>query len=214
MTPVAGPVTPQVWEPPREGRPVPWHRVEASLRLAARGPSPHRLDPELPHSRRRAAVAVLLEGDGEGARHVILIRRGQTAPQHPGELAFPGGMVEPSDRDLPATARRELAEELGVTRGLWELGCFPDAIAKALTRFTPVFLRWEPGARVDLVPGPEVGGVLSLALEALQDAPWGWETLVRGAHRIRTPRLELAPVPLWGATARVLKAWLDFLAAT
>jgi 8-oxo-dGTP pyrophosphatase MutT (NUDIX family) len=204
---------PLIWLPPAPGRAIPWSRIEASLRVAARWPDPHRLDPRLPQSARRAAVAVLLRGDRTGAREVILVQRGHGAPQHAGELAFPGGMVEPGDRDLPATARRELFEELGLGSGLWELGCFPDGLAKALTRFTPVLLRWEPQEDTVLMPGPEIHGVLPLPLEGLLEAPWTLEVLDRGGLAFVAPRLELAVAPLWGATARVLKAWLDVLAA-
>ena len=78
--------------------------MEASLRIPLRGPDPHKLSPRIPEQPRRAAVAVLLWGDAEGARKLVLVQRGYTAPHHPGELAFPGGMVEAGDRDLRATA--------------------------------------------------------------------------------------------------------------
>ena len=201
-----------IWIPPEEAPPLPWPRIEASLRRANRGPSPHMLTPWVPESPRRAAVAVLLWGDGKGARRIVLVQRGHTAPHHPGELAFPGGMAEPCDRDLPATARRELAEELGVEEGLWELGCFPDAVAKARTRFTPVFFRWEtPAPRFEL--GPEIHDVLTLPLESLRGAPWREEARTYQGIQLRSRRLELPQAPLWGATALVLKAWLDSLEA-
>jgi len=199
-----------VWVPPKDAPPIPWPVIEASLRAANRRPSPHKLSPWTPESSRRAAVAVLLWGDEAGARRVVLVQRGHTAPQHPGELAFPGGMVEAGDRDLPATARRELAEELGVTGGIWELGCFPDGVAKARTRFTPVFFRWDvPHPHFEL--GSEIQEVLTLPLRALLDAPWQMEILEHQGLRLETWRLELPQFPLWGATAFVLKDWLDSL---
>ena len=189
---------------------MPWAQVEESLRIPQRWPDPHLLTPRTPESPRRAAVAVLLWGDALGAREVVLVRRGATAPHHGGELAFPGGMVEPFDRDLPATARRELAEELGVKEGLWELGCFPDGVAKARTRFTPVFLRWEvPEPRFSL--DAELQAVLRLPLAPLLEAPWGLQRLELRGLALDIPRLELELAPLWGATAMVLKAWLDVL---
>jgi 8-oxo-dGTP pyrophosphatase MutT (NUDIX family) len=184
--------------------------VEASLRICQRWEHPHLLAQRVAESPRRAAVAVLLWGGADGAREVVLVRRGASAPQHGGELAFPGGMEEPYDRDLPATARRELAEELGVTEHLWELGCFPDGVAKARTRFTPVFLRWEaPVAEFQL--GSEIAAVLRLPLDGLMRAPWTTQILELRGSTVGVPRLELPLAPLWGATAMVLKTWLDLL---
>jgi 8-oxo-dGTP pyrophosphatase MutT (NUDIX family) len=201
--------TSPVWQPAGRAA-IPWAQVEASLRLCQRWENPHLLFSREAESPRRAAVAVLLWGGPDGARDVVLVQRGASAPHHGGELAFPGGMEEPCDRDLPATARRELAEELGVTEDLWELGCFPDGVAKARTRFTPVFLRWEaPAPRFQL--GSEIQDVLRLPLDGLLDAPWTTQILELRGTTVAVPRLELALAPLWGATARVLKTWLDLL---
>jgi len=199
------------WDPAGAPRgPVPWTRVEASLRACQRWENPFLLPHRVATSPRRAAVAVLLWGGPDGAREVVLVQRGASAPQHGGELAFPGGMEEPSDRDLPATARRELMEELGVDRDLWELGCFPDGVAKGRTRFTPVFLRWE-AARPEFRVGSEIQDVLMLPLEGLLEAPWTVQDLELRGQTVAVPRLELRTAPLWGATARVLKTWLDLL---
>ncbi len=198
------------WVPPSEAPPVPWERVELTLRQANRWPSPHRLSPWSPTSPRRAAVAVVLWGDASGARRLLLVRRGDGAPHHPGEWAFPGGMVELADRDLPATARRELAEEVGLSEGLWELGCFPDGVAKGRTRFTPVFFRWE-AADPHPEPGPELAEACLLPIVPLMDAPWTAETLTHHGMALRVPRLEMPGGALWGATAFILHAWLQTL---
>ena len=201
------------WDPATApAGPVAWDRIAESLRLAQRWPNPHLLSRRVAESPRRAAVAVLLWGDVQGAREVILVRRGATAPLHAGELAFPGGMEEPCDRDLPATARRELREEIGVDGELWELGCFPDGIARSRTRFTPVFLRWE-APEPSFVMSSEIQDVLRLPLQGLLEAPWRTEILSHKGISVEAPRLELALAPLWGATAMVLKAWLDLLSS-
>lgn len=202
------------WTPPEDGPSVPWARIEASLRAAARSETPFKISRRIPEDSRRAAVAVVLWGDAEGASRLVLVQRGFGAPQHPGELAFPGGMAEREDRDLPRTARRELREELGI-EDVWEIGCFPDGVAKARVRFTPVLFRWEapqPRFTVDA----ELERALMLPLAPLLDAPWKVEILDRQGLALEVPRLELdlgeaAPTPLWGATAFVLKAWLDVL---
>jgi 8-oxo-dGTP pyrophosphatase MutT (NUDIX family) len=198
------------WRPPDDAPPIPWSRIAESLRLPQRGPNPHKLSIRIPEETRRAAVGVILWGDPRGARKLVVVQRGFGAPHHAGELAFPGGMVEPSDRDLPATARREVAEEIGIGEGLWELGCFPDGVAKTRVRFTPVFFRWEhpaPSFHLD----HELEQVLMLPLLPLIDAPWTLERFDRYGLAIDVPRLELPQAPLWGATAFVLKGWLDVL---
>ncbi|HEX5417586.1 MAG TPA: CoA pyrophosphatase, partial [Chloroflexota bacterium] len=48
-----------------------------------------------------------------GAR-LILIRRPETMRRHPGQIAFPGGMIEPTDADPFAAALREAYEEVGL----------------------------------------------------------------------------------------------------
>jgi 8-oxo-dGTP pyrophosphatase MutT (NUDIX family) len=200
-----------IWTPaPGPGAAIPWPQIERSLRLPQRWPSPHMLTTRIAEVPRRAAVAVVLRGGADGAREVVLVQRGASAPQHAGELAFPGGMAEPGDRDLQATARRELFEELGVDQDLWELGCFPDGVAKARTRFTPVFLRWET-ERPEFQLGSELQAVLPLPLDGLLSAPWTSERLELKGLALEVPRLELALAPLWGATAMVLKSWLDVL---
>lgn len=60
-------------------------------------------------------VVLGVEGD---ALHVLAVRRARAPYQ--GRWALPGGFVEPTE-DLPAAARRELAEETGLTRAVRHL---------------------------------------------------------------------------------------------
>jgi 8-oxo-dGTP pyrophosphatase MutT (NUDIX family) len=59
-----------------------------------------------------AAVVVPLRLDPEP--RVVLVLRASHLKDHAGEVGFPGGKPDPEDRDLAATALRELAEEIGV----------------------------------------------------------------------------------------------------
>lgn len=199
-----------IWTPPQAAPAIPWRAIERSLVLPQSWPDPHKISFRIPEGPRRAAVAVVLWGDEAGARKILLVQRGFSAPQHPGEIAFPGGMAEPEDQDLRWTARRELFEELGVRNHLWEIGCFPDGVAKAHTRFTPVLFRWEaPEPSWEL--GSEIFDALLLPLHSLMEAPWSTEILDRQGLALEIPRLELPQAPLWGATAFVLKTWLEVL---
>ena len=59
--------------------------------------------------------------------------------------------------------------------------------------------------------GSEIQDVLLLPLEGLFTAPWTTRTFVSNGVSFETPWLDLVQAPLWGATARVLKSWLDLL---
>ncbi len=76
-----------------------------------------------------AAVVVPLHlgHDGRDA-HVVAILRSSSLREHSGEVGFPGGKVEAADRDLRATAFRELFEEVGVA----------EAQVEHLGRLSPV----------------------------------------------------------------------------
>ncbi|NLT22975.1 MAG: CoA pyrophosphatase [Syntrophorhabdus sp.] len=64
----------------------------------------------------RAATALLLfQRDGDV--HCVLTKRTDTVRHHKGEVSFPGGMFEATDRDLEHTAFREVEEEIGVQFG-------------------------------------------------------------------------------------------------
>jgi len=64
----------------------------------------------MPGFPRLAALAVTLDGAGDGARALLVQRRN---PPDAGLWGFPGGHVEPGETALAAAAR-ELAEETGV----------------------------------------------------------------------------------------------------
>ena len=62
---------------------------------------------------RPAAVLIPLIERSAGL-HVMLTERNADLPDHPGQIAFPGGRAEDQDTDLEATALRESQEEVGL----------------------------------------------------------------------------------------------------
>lgn len=81
--------------------------IEVRARLAS--PAPSRLAPT---GRRQAAVLVPLYVDA-GELWTLLTRRSEALPHHRGQIAFPGGGVEPGEEPWDA-ALRETHEEVGL----------------------------------------------------------------------------------------------------
>jgi 8-oxo-dGTP pyrophosphatase MutT (NUDIX family) len=104
---------------------------------------------------KRSAVGITLVPEPDGLTF-LLTRRATSLRGHPGQWALPGGRAEPGEAP-GATARRELAEELGLELGPEaELGLLDDYATRSGYVITPVVL-WA-GAAPELVPNPaEVG---------------------------------------------------------
>ena len=68
-----------------------------------------------PRGGERAAVALLLHQSAEQEPRLLLIERARReGDPWSGDLAFPGGRMEPGDADERAAAERETAEEVGL----------------------------------------------------------------------------------------------------
>ena len=66
-----------------------------------------------------AVLAAFTSGGSEP--ELILTRRSHRMRSHAGEVAFPGGKIEPGDRNLIETALRESEEEIGLKSEYVEL---------------------------------------------------------------------------------------------
>ena len=213
----------------RPGRPAPWaHLTTAQRRFtladvrAACATLPVPLRRPAPPSARPAAVLVpIFEAAGEA--RLILTKRPETMPSHRGEIAFPGGKLEAEhDASLRDAALREAWEEIGLDPAAVDIVAELDRITTVASRFvlTPfVGLLAEPPT---LAPDPaEVVRVFDVALsELLDDAVFREERWDVPPDLAVTPGpdrpihfFELATETVWGATARILAAFLTHLTA-
>lgn len=70
---------------------------------------------------------------------LVLIHRTDRGSRHRGEMSFPGGKVDPTDKDSIDTALRECKEEIGVPRSaVTILGCFDDFPTMTRYVITPI----------------------------------------------------------------------------
>jgi 8-oxo-dGTP pyrophosphatase MutT (NUDIX family) len=116
-----------------------------------------------------AAVAIALLPLANGEAGFLLTRRAEQLRGHRGQWALPGGRSE-ADESIAAAARRELAEEVGLSLGPDAvLGVLDDYATRSGYLMTPVVLWAGAGATPHANPG-EVASVHKIGLSQLVDA--------------------------------------------
>jgi len=173
---------------------------------------PARADP--PPGQIPAAVLVPIV-PGPAGSYLVLTRRTDGLSNHRGEIAFPGGRLEPGETP-PAAALREAHEELGIEPGEVDLIGGLPGVGTNLSRFW--IMPWvgvlPPDSRARVVPNPaEVADLLEVSLEALA-APGCRrdQRFIRGRRVVVSPAYDTPAGTIWGATARIvaelLEAWV------
>jgi len=160
---------------------------------------------------RQAGVVALLTrtpdpGRGRGPG-VVLIERSRALHHHAGQIALPGGKPEPADEgDLWRTALREAGEEVGLEGPIEPLGRLHPVPTPTGFWIVP-FVAAAPASFRPSPASAEVAQTLVPALAYLSD-PARHRVTGRVPYRGRTydmHEFDLGlPVPLWGATARVI----------
>jgi 8-oxo-dGTP pyrophosphatase MutT (NUDIX family) len=158
--------------------------------------------PESSDDYRRAAVLVPVLLEPEGACVLYTLRK-DDLQDHAGQISFPGGVPEPGDDSLLATALREAEEEIDLRRDAVEVvGELEDMyIPPSQFLVRPFVGLLPPEAELVLDPG-EVEAVFSVPVEELM-SPESFKKVVweREGRSHEVPVFAVAGHEIWGATA-------------
>ena len=185
-------------------------RLLRALAREGRPSTDYDLNPEVTgpgHALRPAGVLIAVDPERET---VVLTKRSPALKHHPGQVAFPGGKVDPGDADAVACALREAHEEVGLDpTSVRVLGTMPPHETVTGFEMTPV---------IGLIEGPfspraewgEVAEVFTAPLAHVTDPARflvqsrAWRGSLR--HYYTVPH---GPYYIWGASARILRALAD-----
>jgi len=170
----------------------------------------HSFDPLQPKpadltQHRAAAVLIGLIDDPDEVQ-VILTRRASGLRNHAGQIAFPGGKIEPSDDGPVGAALREAQEEIGIHP------CFIEPIATldfylsgSGFHITPVIARIAAGYK--LTPDPlEVAEIFEVPFEFLMtEANHSLETVEWQERKRHFYKIVYRTWTIWGVTAGIIR---------
>lgn len=153
----------------------------------------------------KAAGVLIPIIDRPGGLTVLLTQRSSELRLHAGQVSFPGGRMEDSDKDIVATALREAHEEVGIDPQIVEIAGYLDP-APTVTGYavTPVIGLVTESVSIVIDPG-EVEAAFEVPLEFLLD-----KTNQRDAVRVyegvelKIVEFNYAERRIWGATASML----------
>ncbi|MBL3699883.1 NUDIX hydrolase [Leucobacter luti] len=148
---------------------------------------------------------------------VLLTRRAPRMRHHAGQIAFPGGGVEPEDRDTAHTALREAQEETGLDpSGVEVLGTLPEVhIPVSNNLVTPVVGWWRLPSAVAADHSESVEVFRTPVAELLSPPARGTSVLQRVGFSFRAPAFTLderfGGHTVWGFTGVLLATMFDEL---
>lgn len=163
-----------------------------------------------PTDARQAAVLVPLYVDA-GELWTVLTKRTDKLPHHKGQIAFPGGSLEPGE-DAWAAALRETEEEVGIERRrVLQLGELDEAQTPSGFRIVPC---------VGAVPFPvetkpnedEIEDIFAIPISAFANPAAVEDRVVLIDGEERMLRIyHVGRRQVWGLTARILQNLLQRL---
>ena len=151
--------------------------------------------------------------DEVGDTAVVLTQRAAGMRSHPGQVAFPGGMLDPDDAGPVEAALREAQEEAGIDpSGVEVVLTLPELyLSPSGNSVTPV-LAWWPR------PQPVVAGD---PLEVARAAQVPLSELLDPAHRFTAsyatyagPAFDAGGLYVWGFTAKLLDTLFEVAGLT
>ncbi len=160
--------------------------------------------PEVP-GERMASVAITLNWDGS-LKTLMIKRAHRKRDPWSGQVAFPGGRMEPKDESIIETAVRETKEEVGIdlarfARYLGHLGTFRTHTGTMLVAPCVFIL----GRKKRVRPNAEVASYRWIPVEVFfRERSRSMFYLERGGARERFPAYVYRDYVIWGLTYRMI----------
>jgi 8-oxo-dGTP pyrophosphatase MutT (NUDIX family) len=161
-----------------------------------------------------SAAVLLLVDPTDPALPLLFIRRTRLVSTHRGQVAFPGGGVEPGDASVVDAALREAREEMAIPPEAVEpLGLLATVWTRGSERSLTPVVGLQRAAVVPVADGYEVAAWFRIPIAELLEAPLTSRVIPGMEERPPVHFYEARGQVIWGATAAVLHDLLGRLRA-
>lgn len=168
-------------------------------------------------SLKSAAVLIALVNnkstdDNAKGLHVLLTKRASHLKHHPSQVSFPGGKVEPTDKDLVHTALREAQEEIGLSPdAVSVIGQLPNYEVLSGYQVTPIVAIIESPQQYQKDTN-EVDEIFQVPLQHFLQ-PNNHRSIIsyRNGHHHNVHFFPYKHHNIWGATAAMLKDLVEHI---
>ena len=176
----------------------------------------HRLNPALHdmivRDGLRDAAVMIAVVDHPGDATLLLTQRTVHLRNHSGQIAFPGGRIDPEDATPEDAALRETEEEVGLDPSLIDIiGRMPDYVTGSGYRIAPVLGVVTPGFDLTINPD-EVDAAFEVPLRFLMDpANHRRESRLWNEQERFFYTMPYGDRYIWGVTAGIIHALYERL---
>jgi len=176
----------------------------------------HTINPgfEFDRSKLRSAAVLIPIIDRQNEASVLLTKRQEKLRSHSGQVAFPGGRIDPTDASPEDAALRETMEEVGLDASHIEvIGRMPDYVSGSGFLIAPVFGVVKPGFTL-AINDDEVEAAFEVPLRFLMDPANHKRDSAMWANKERFfYRMPFEGWMIWGVTAGIIRTVYERLYA-
>jgi len=163
----------------------------------------HRKKEKITGENLRASAVLIPLFYNQGQYHALFTERSDAVNFHKGQVCFPGGTRELFDSSLLQTALRETEEEIGLkAQDVEILGELDDSITLTSNYVISPFVAFIPYPYPLKADGREIRAIFSVPLSFLMD---------EANFKQESYEYEYEGHIIWGATARILRQFIDLL---
>ena len=165
---------------------------------------------------KQAAVLALMYPNSNGLLDLVYIKRPSHNPQdrHGGQISFPGGQSEETDRHFKDTALRETMEEIGVQQHeINILGALSPLYVFVSDFYVQPYVGYISQKPEFIIQKSEVDYVVTESVKSLllPDTLKTKDLIIRGNKMPNVPFFDIQGETLWGATAMITSELLEII---